>query len=881
MKRLAYASALAFICWLLTLLPGCGSSSGGGTTPSGVTIAVGSGSQQTANINAAFTNPIVATVTTNGSATSGVTVTFAAPTSGASAAFAGGKNTVTATTNASGQASATLTANGSVGSYSVTATAPGATGSANFQLMNTSAGTISAVNGIAQSTNVNTAFPLQLQANVTEGGTAAAGVTVTFMAPSSGASGTFTGGTNVVTAATDKNGNATVTLIANATAGSYAVNATATSAGIAGTAVFSMTNTASLQVVLSATGGTPQSTAINTAFALPLQATITGGATLSGQKVTFTAPPANASGTFANGQSTEIDTTNASGVATSSKFTANGTYGAYTVTATAPGIAGTATYSLTNTVPLAGATLFSFYLNGLESINTGPNYYALAGSVAIDSNGAVIEGEQDYNDGFGLTSPQPSGDQVSGGMLSVNPTTGQGTLTLNTDNVNLGVNGVETLAVQFANAKHALIIQFDGSATSSGSMDFQTLPSTPNGGYAFTLSGVDATNYASTVYGGVFTINGSAVQGVYDVDDLGASSTPTLGTVFTGTISTPDDFGRGTILGTGLANTLNYYIVGPEAIRVIDVDNFAGGSTIGSAFGQGSGTFSDASLGSSIFGVESNWIGNVYAAAGMIAATGGSFSGIADDNEVQNGVQASAAAISGSYSISNAVSSTTYNGYGSLTIAPGDLGDVSAFGIYMTDPKLNLRDPNNTTNGLGGALLADLDGFTLNGMGILVPQTDTSSASFNGTYVVGAQELNLNILGGEFDFAGEGTVTSLALSGTGMVSDPLGFFTNTAACTQPGTPAGCGTDSAVTFSGTAVADGGHAGRYTLPLATTLTVTAGDDMPFGVTIYQASGGELFWLETDADSVFLGSLLQQGSLTGIPAVRTGTGDLGRKP
>jgi hypothetical protein len=39
--------------------------------------------------------------------------------------------------------------------------------------------------------------------------------------------------------------------------------------------------------------------------------------------------------------------------------------------------------------------------------------------------------------------------------------------------------------------------------------------------------------------------------------------------------------------------------------------------------------------------------------------------------------------------------------------------------------------------------------------------------------------------------------------------------------------------------------------------------------------------LFWLETDADSVFLGSLLQQGSLTGIPAVRTGTGDLGRKP
>jgi hypothetical protein len=876
MIRKDHASALAFIFSLLMLLPGC-SSSGGGTKSSGEAIAVGSGSGQTANINAGFTNPIVATVTTNGSATSGVTVTFTAPTSGASATFTGGKNTVTATTNASGQASAALTANGSVGSYSVTATASGTTGTANFQLMNISAGSISATGGITQTTAIDTAFALPLTATVMTGGAAAAGVTVTFTVPTSGATGTFTGGKSTVTATTDSQGNASATVTANGTAGGpYTV--TATAPGIAGSANFSLTNNLLSQATLSSTGGTPQSAAVSTAFPGKLQATITGGPQVSGVQVTFTAPSSTASGTFANGQTTETDITNASGVATSSTFTANGTFGAYTVTATAgSGVAGTATYSLTNTVSLAGATLFSFSLSGLEAINTGPNFYALAGSVAIDSNGAVVAGEQDYNDGFGFTSPQPAGDQISGGSLTVSATTGQGTLTLITNNTNLGVNGTETLGVQFANAKHALIIQFDGSATSSGSMDFQTLPSTLSGGYAFTLSGVDASSYSSTVYGGVFTITGNALQGVYDVDDLGAATTPTLGTAFTATISAADEFGRGTILGSGIANTLNYYIVGAEAIRIIDVDNVAGvngDSAMGSAFGQGSTTFTNSSLGTSVFAVESNEFQLNFAAAGMFTTASGTFSGVADDDEVANGVQiGTGAPIAGTYSISNSVGSTTYNGYGSFTINAGDLGDISVLGIYLTDPNLNLSDPNNTTSGLGGALIADLDGFDLNGTGVVVPQTDTSAASFTNTYVFGAQELNPNILGWEFDFVGQGTVTSLALSGSGLVSDPWSFFTNTAVCTSPGTPADCGTDSGAAFTGTAVVDGSNPGRYTLPLGTSLTVTAGDDNPFSVVVYQASGGELFWLEVDADSVFLGSLQQQGSLSGIPAVRTG--------
>ncbi|HVI10699.1 MAG TPA: hypothetical protein VND65_20585, partial [Candidatus Binatia bacterium] len=656
--------------------------------------------------------------------------------------------------------------------------------------------TITATGGTPQSATVNAPFTSALQATVSTGGTPNSGVTVTFTATTatSGATGTF-GGTNTATATTDQNGNAMAAITANGTAGSYTV--TATASGASGTATFSLTNNP--QAAITATAGTPQSTAINTAFGAKLQATVLQGTTpQSGVTVTFTAPSSGAGGTF-GGQATATAVTDGSGNALSPAFTANGTFGSYVVTATASGVSGTADFTLSNTISLTGDTLYSFYLSGSEAINAGPNFYALAGSIALDSNGNVVAGEQDYNDGFGLTSPQPSGDAITSGSLSVDPSTGLGTLTLVTDNANLGAGGTETFDVQFVNAKHALIVQFDGTATSSGSLDLQTLNVPLAGGYAFTLAGVDAGQYMSVVYGGVFTVsaatffqNGGTLQGTYDVDDFGAASTPTLGANFSGTISAPDEFGRGTILGTGIAGTLNYYMVGPEALRVVDVDDvpgIIGDSMVGSAFGQGTPgggqiTFTNSSLGTSIFQLQSTWQGNIFAAVGMFTTNpgAGTFSGFADDNEVQNGVQASTA-ISGTYSLSN-----TINGYGSLTFS-SPLGDIRTLGIYMA--AVSISDPNNTTNGYGSALLVDLDGADLNGVGMVAATETISNSQITGGYVFGAQEFNLNINGGEFDFAGAGSITNLVFGGTGFVSDPWAFF-------KGGT-----TDSNVSFSGTA------------------------------------------------------------------------------
>jgi sugar lactone lactonase YvrE len=99
---------------------------------------------------------------------------------------------------------------------------------------------------------------------------------------------------------------------------------------------------------ITATGGTPQSTTVNTAFATPFSVTVTdaNGNPVAGVTVSFSLPAAGANGSFANGITNFV--TNASGVATSSVYTANTVAGSYTVTAVVAGVAAPANFLLTN-----------------------------------------------------------------------------------------------------------------------------------------------------------------------------------------------------------------------------------------------------------------------------------------------------------------------------------------------------------------------------------------------------------------------------------------------------------------------------------------------------------------------------------------------------
>src|ERR1700683_2691342 len=252
---------------------------------------------------------------------------------------------------------------------------------------------ITAASGTPQSATVGSAFAAPLVATLTSGGSPLAGATVTFTAPESGPSGAFmTGGTATETDITNASGVATSSAFtANAVAGPYLVSATATGAATA--ARFSLTNNAVAATTVTATGGTPQSATVGKAFATQLAATVldSNSSPVSGMIVTFTAPASGPSGAFmTSGTATETDITNASGVATSSAFTANAVAGPYLVSATATGAATAARFSLTNNaVP---ATTVTATGGTPQSATVGKAFATQLAATVLDSNSSPVSG---------------------------------------------------------------------------------------------------------------------------------------------------------------------------------------------------------------------------------------------------------------------------------------------------------------------------------------------------------------------------------------------------------------------------------------------------------------------------------------------------------
>jgi hypothetical protein len=247
---------------------------------------------------------------------------------------------------------------------------------------------IAAISGTPQTAPIDTTFPSALQVIVDDqNGNPVPGVTVTFTAPTSGASGSFAGDQN--TAVTDSSGVATsASFAANDSAGSYSVAASA--AGVAEGATFSLTNLGPASIV--AVAGTTQSARINRTFQDGLEVFVedANGQGVPGVTVTFTAPTSGASGTFAGNQNTAV--TDSYGDADSSAFTANGTAGSYSVLATVAGVANPASFSLTN-LPLPPVIKSFSPLEGKVGTKVEIKGTNLGGATQVAFNGvsAVIK----------------------------------------------------------------------------------------------------------------------------------------------------------------------------------------------------------------------------------------------------------------------------------------------------------------------------------------------------------------------------------------------------------------------------------------------------------------------------------------------------------
>ena len=613
---------------------------------------------------------------------------------------------------------------------------------------------------------------------------------------------------------------------ASGTATTYTAPASAGSVTITAASTTSPTTTAASTVTVTTT--TSGSVAISLTAAPPASLLPSGTATISATVtndsanggVDWTCTPTGACGSFNPAHTV-------SGANTT--YTAPATAGAVVITATATSSAtATATANVSvggtnnNTATLVPGT-YTFYVGGEDSKK---NTYAVAGAFALVAGGTISGGEQDYVSSGGAVSPA-GGDKITAGTWKIGAN-GLGQLTLVTNNTAVGVAGTETFSIAEVNSKHAVIGEFDAGATSSGSIDLQTLSSATvaalNGPFAFTVSGKIGTK--AEAFGGLFIANGAGGLNVTELDANEGGTITRGGNNSTAAYAAPDLSGRGTFAFGG--NHFVYYVVNAKVLRIVVTD--ANEPDLGSAYAGVSG-ITNASVAMSYVFTDSSILssGAFYAAAGKLTldATGKVTSGFADVDE--NGTHTSAA-VTGTYTV-NA------SGYGTLTLTPGATQDISVLGLYLTDPTINPTDPNSPADaGLGGLLL-DLD-TKLTGCGELIA-LPTAATTFTGNYVLGTQASSAT---NEGDAVGIVGVSGTKITGTENLNDLFGT----------------GQGTAIAVSGTLTPDAVNSGRFTIPL---LLNVPPSPPTLNYVLYQASSTQFIVLEDDSTQFALGALQKQ--------------------
>lgn len=395
-----------------------------------------------------------------------------------------------------------------------------------------------------------------------------------------------------------------------------------------------------------------------------------------------------------------------------------------TVTVTATAVADTtksvsATIAITPLTPVLSNGSYVFHVSGEDGY--GP--YFLAGAVTV-ANGVITGGEQDLMDG-GIAN-----DTISSTNSSITRDGGNVQIVLNTQNPNVGVNGIETFRGTVVSSGRILISEFDTSATATGSLDLQTSTAIPSGSYAFTIGGVDGSKDALEMgIGGVLQFSNGALNlgdSVFDYND-GLNLIGQGKSFASGTVSAPDQYGRFTLnlspsTGSGIAAfELAGYVVGADRLELLEVEGDGLGADLGGeALGQGSktGTFN-----------LNNVVGQSYA----FGANGADVNGLA--------VFGGAFSFNADGTVGGVVALNDLTNHGALQISSG---------TYAVDPtgRISIRNVNFSNadvvmdfqlyiDGSGNALEIGVDSVQVS-FGNSFAQTNTTD-SYAGNFAVAAQ----------------------------------------------------------------------------------------------------------------------------------------------
>jgi len=535
----------------------------------------------------------------------------------------------------------------------------------------------------------------------------------------------------------------------------------------------------------------------------------------------------------------------------------------------------------------------------------GNGSFGMVASVTLDGNGNVTGGEADGSaNGFYWNAPSITGTYAL-------DATGHGDISLTLTNTTCCGTLQQTHGITATSNSHLVIAeedQFNGLTIAAiGSMDLQTAGpafsgSQVSGGYSFTLSGYSALNGENASWGGIFSADGTATAstsgnitgGIFDenVGNNGGgtgynSASGAAGLPFTGTYTAPDVDGRGIITLSSSPDTPGpcgasplqactqyvYYLVTPEVLQLTSMTNVGNAGNTGSAFGQGSlataANDTTAALSGgfifSYFGFgDNNNGGDSGAAAGQFTTDGKGnvTAGIMDFNVADGGSPAPSIATTDIPLTLAAAISISGSARCTLTTPSGQI-----YNIYLTDPNLNLLDPNNPS-GAGGALLFEANNPSAaygNAIGVMIPQSAPAPASFAGSYAILLS--NQSNLGGccSYDggLTGDFTVSTTASGTFSGEGDFQGTGTNNATLT-PGP-----------LTGTFTADSSNPGHFS------GTITTTPAFPFGiggttpgtenVDFFVANSSQAFIVETDTLAPIFGAVEAQPRIAGTAAVR----------
>jgi len=493
-------------------------------------------------------------------------------------------------------------------------------------------------------------------------------------------------------------------------------------------------------------GTVPTSLAENATASLT--ATVTNDSAAKG--VTWSCAPSGACGLF-------NPTGTASGAATT--YTAPAAAGTVTVTATSvTDTTKSASAMITITAPSGPGLSAGNYVFSVSGSDATPAPYSVAGVFTVNSSGQITGGEQDFaaccNHATDLINPTGSTlSTTASGNLQITLTTCNGMVCTSPDTT-VGVAGVETFAASMTSSgTSGRIIEFDASASSSGTLDKQTSTSAPTGGYAFAVQGANS-SFVPLAIGGVINISGTSISTTTSAFDLNFAGTVFADQTFSaGTVGAPDASGRVvfslTPSNTGIPAGIAFagYIVDATHIRLVELTDPLDSATGGTAFGQNSANLS-VSGNSYVLGLTGSDGHGILQAAGVLTPASG------------------ATGISGNISYSDlaggAVASTVTAG--TYVADPNIPGRVTITGL--TDGKL--ANPLNLelyVDGNGNALMVSLDsGDVLEGVGYQ-QSSGSLTGSFSGAYVMDAtgadsvNELELDAVG---PISASGTNSTLA-----------------------------------------------------------------------------------------------------------------------